>query len=706
MKPVSFPRNLPALDGVRALAVLAVLAYHGGLGVAPGGFLGVDAFFALSGFLITSLHLDEWSRRSKIQLAAFWGRRARRLLPALLLLLLVLGAARSLLPGSYSDLRADALSTLFYVGNWHLIASGSNYFAQSWATSPLTHTWSLAIEEQFYLVWPLVLVVVLKRRGTRTLLAVCLAGALASALEMMLLYRSGAGSSRLYYGTDTHAQSLLVGAALAVVLCDWAQRRGSWEMSSGAARRALTVLGVAGAVVTLLLWHQASGSGPFVFEGGFLLAAIATAFVLIPAVTIAASPLTRALSVRPLRALGRISYGVYLWHLPLFLVITGSRTGLTGYPLFAIRLACTLLFAIASFRLIEKPIRHGELLRSWRGWIAAPASVAVVGAVVMLANFGPAATVPASASMPASSSITTGSSGQSTTTSLSEEPTPTRASSSESAATAGVDASVRPGHLTRVLVVGDSLAGTLAAGLGIVAPRYGVELVNEGSPGCSVSMDVEFEFSGFDAPPGPPCQVGKPDALLQTWARWVDEFNPDVVVYLARGETFDQQMDGQWTDVGDPAFASWVDERLREAVTVLSSRGAHVLLLTSPYYDTGEQPSGAPFPEDDPSRADRVNALIRSVARDSRGVASVFDLGGMVSPGGSFQSVVDGVKVRCADGAHFTEAAGEWLAPKLFPQILELGAVHQRLSQTGPPPLPPQAPVVPTWMAKLSCGVS
>ncbi|RQX06450.1 acyltransferase family protein, partial [Micromonospora globispora] len=213
----------PALDGVRALAVAAVLAFHGGVAALPGGFLGVDAFFVLSGFLITSLLLAEHRDAGRIDLVAFWGRRVRRLLPALLLVLVVvLLVSRQLMPGTeLGALRWDALAALGYVANWRMANRGGDYFAATGSPSPLQHTWSLGIEEQFYLVWPLLLIVLLawaaRRRRLGVALLVILVGAVGSALAAALLFAPDA-VDRVYYGTDTRAVALLVGAALAVLL--------------------------------------------------------------------------------------------------------------------------------------------------------------------------------------------------------------------------------------------------------------------------------------------------------------------------------------------------------------------------------------------------------------------------------------------------------------------------------------------------------
>ena len=212
---------MPALDGIRAVSILGIMANHGGFGWAAGGVISVNVFFVLSGFLITLLLMKEWTRSGTIRLRAFWARRARRLLPALFVLLGAIGLyALFFAPGGTQGLlRADGLSTLFYFSNWHQIIAGQSYFAQVSAPSPLLHTWTLAIEEQFYLVWPIVVICVLKlTRSPRVLFAVAVLGVLASATEMALLFHPGVDPSRIYYGTDTRAQDILTGAALGILL--------------------------------------------------------------------------------------------------------------------------------------------------------------------------------------------------------------------------------------------------------------------------------------------------------------------------------------------------------------------------------------------------------------------------------------------------------------------------------------------------------
>ena len=287
--------RIAALDGLRAVGVLLIMGFHFGIGWLPGGFVGVDLFYVLSGYLITGLLVGEFSKRGSIKLSSFWLRRARRLLPALVIVLVVvtLLVRYDAAQGTYPDFRMGALSSLFYFSNWWQIAASGNYFVATGAPSPLTHTWSLAVEEQFYLVWPLVVLAVMHlarpfTRGIRVLLALSLAGVVGSALEMALRYSPTVDTTRLYFGTDTHAQSVMVGAALACLLTMVQMRRGADGMApeagSRGARMAIVVLGLAGlAGLVALAWRMAGTDG-FTYQGGILLSALASAAVLVAAV--------------------------------------------------------------------------------------------------------------------------------------------------------------------------------------------------------------------------------------------------------------------------------------------------------------------------------------------------------------------------------------------------------------------------------------
>ncbi|HLI44960.1 MAG TPA: acyltransferase [Acidimicrobiales bacterium] len=395
-------RHLPALDGVRALAILGVIAYHLGAGWASGGFLGVDLFFVLSGFLITSLLLEEKEAEGRLHLGAFWGRRARRLLPGLLLMLVALGAFYSLAgPGPLVDLgqvRGDAVATVLYVANWHLLLAHQSYFDQFAAPSPLQHTWSLGIEEQFYLLWPLALAGVLalsrgRWRWSGGLLAA--AGACASAIWMAVLASGGASTNRLYYGTDTRAFDLLTGAVLAFAVAARPQPR----------ERGRRILGVAGPTCLLALlvfWWRAGGGGAngapgrAMFEWGFLVCALLAAVVLADARQERLSPLGRVLALAPLRFVGVISYELYLWHWPVICELTPARLGFGGAALDSVRLGVTLALAAGSFYLVDQPIRRGALRRLPAAARAAAAPLGMAAAVLAMVI----GTMPAAAAVP------------------------------------------------------------------------------------------------------------------------------------------------------------------------------------------------------------------------------------------------------------------------------------------------------------------
>jgi peptidoglycan/LPS O-acetylase OafA/YrhL len=390
--------HLPALNGLRGLAVFGVVAYHLQLGWASGGYLGVDLFFVLSGFLITSLLLEEWVGTSRIDLASFWARRAKRLLPALFLVLvalalyLVLNAAFGG-PGAnglvdLSDLRGDALATLLYVGNWHAIFAHQSYFAQFSTPSPLQHTWSLAIEEQFYLVWPPVLLLILHfaRRSWRQVgLTVAVVATLASAGLMALLFHPSGDPTRVYYGTDTRLFDLMVGATVAFMAAARPQ-------PNARLRRTLHLAAPLAAVALGVFWVTSGTAGGlprnWMFEGGFLLCAVLAAVVVADARLIEPGAFSRLLATPPLHFLGTISYGVYLWHWPIFVYVTGARTGLSTLPLDIVRVVATLVVSAASYYLVEAPLRRARLRGRWRLWLAPLAGVVTAVVVVV-------ATVPA-----------------------------------------------------------------------------------------------------------------------------------------------------------------------------------------------------------------------------------------------------------------------------------------------------------------------
>jgi peptidoglycan/LPS O-acetylase OafA/YrhL len=335
------PSRLVSLDGIRGLAVLSIMFFHAGATWFRGGGIGVDVFFVLSGFLITGLLLDEHRVTRRIRLRSFYARRALRLLPALLLVLAALllwslvgdlGAVQA------GELRRGLVFTLCYAANLQVAFLGE---------LPLygltDHMWSLSIEEQFYLIWPLVLALLL-RSGVRVrsiLLGVLLAAA-AGALWRAHLWHGPADVKRVYYGPDTHADGLLIGCALALL----ASRRPLPRMP---------LLAVAGGLFLIGQVRFDNHLGSFGYEGGYLLTALAAAAVLTGVVGAPDARPARVLSWRPLVAVGRISYGLYLWHWPIFLILNGGRVHLDWLPLQLLRFAVTFAVATASFVLLERP---------------------------------------------------------------------------------------------------------------------------------------------------------------------------------------------------------------------------------------------------------------------------------------------------------------------------------------------------------------
>jgi peptidoglycan/LPS O-acetylase OafA/YrhL len=677
-------RRVTGLDGIRAFAVTAVILYHASTW-ANGGYFGVDVFFVLSGYLITTLLLSEWRDTGGIGLRSFWARRARRLLPALFVMLAVVGAVAIALPQVLGSpgLLGDTVASVFYVANWHLLAAHTNYFDLVANQSPLLHTWSLAIEEQFYLVWPLVvlaLVGALRHRGrvspgpdgVRRRLAlvavVAAVGAVASAVLMAVITPVGTLSvSRSYYGSDTRAQSILIGAALAAACLWWGPVRTAWG------RRALWLAGMVGAVGVIVMWRTVPETSALTFHGGFFLVSVATAGVIACVTLTSGHPVSWLLCLRPLPYIGRISYGMYLWYLPVLLVMTAGRTHLGGVALLAARLSVIVGIAAASFHLVETPIRRGAL-RGWKTWAAIPVAAATVSLLpVFVPTLGELVPT-ADAAVTHTPSILAGS--------TSPEPS---------------------AHPVRILLVGDSMAGSLGVGLSTVADQYDAEVVNEGSPGCSLAEGAQAKVLWYTVAPGAPCSSSDPQHLLDVYRSEVTKFDPDVVVYLARSDTFDTDLDGSWQHVGDPSFDRWALTRYEGAIAVLGSGGAHVVLLTSPYYDSGEQGDGQPWPENDPTRVVDVNRLLLRAARTDPRTATVIDTGALLDPSHQFATQVDGVPVRCTDGVHFTVPGGQWVGEHLLPRLVSLGRSHAYAAALlHRAPLVPQPP--PAWYAGLPCS--
>lgn len=385
-------RYMPGLDGLRAIALIGVMGYHWSFGFASGGFLGVSLFFVLSGYLITDILASQWHHHQRIDLKDFWIRRFRRLLPAMLLMLFILVVWVTLFDHSrLAALRGDVLGAVTYISNWQFIFQEQSYFESFGAPSPLGHFWSLAVEEQFYLLWPLIMLVGLKlfpRRGPLfTFIAI---GAALSALWMAIIYQPGDDPSRVYYGTDTRAFGLLIGAGLSII---WP----SWKLSSHvsvSARRRLNLTGAVALLMILFMMCKVDRYESFLYQGGMLLFSL-TAAVLVAVLAHPASSVSRLLSWKPLVWIGVRSYGIYLWHYPV-MILTSPDAGARDlpWPAVAMQIAASILLAALSWKYVEEPIRHGGLKKLWskassirrrpasislRGWIVSVCSLILIG---------------------------------------------------------------------------------------------------------------------------------------------------------------------------------------------------------------------------------------------------------------------------------------------------------------------------------------
>lgn len=381
------PARLPylsGLDGFRALAVMAVLFYHAEFSWAKGGFLGVEVFFVISGYLITSLLLIEWLRTDKINLKAFWNRRARRLLPAVFLLLgVVAGGSALFYRDSLDRLGGDILAASTYVMNWFLIFRGDSYFESFGRPPLLQHLWSLSVEEQFYILWPILFVLGMaivggtsKRATVRRFRWIVISGAIASTILMAGLFTPFDDPSRIYYGTDTRAAGMLVGVALAL----WWM---PWRFTSIVSSRYKAVLTGAGTgallglIAILALLNEFS---PWLYRGGFAITSLLTATV----IAVIAHPAGGfgLVFTNPVMAwIGPRSYGIYLWYWPIFMITRpGFDVGSDQLTTFLIRLALTFGVAGFSYRYVESPIRRFGL-RTWLRGINTGLKVAIPRAV-------------------------------------------------------------------------------------------------------------------------------------------------------------------------------------------------------------------------------------------------------------------------------------------------------------------------------------
>jgi peptidoglycan/LPS O-acetylase OafA/YrhL len=523
--------HVRALDGMRAVAVILVVLFHLQVPGFAAGYLGVDVFFVLSGFLITSLLIAEMQEHGRIALAAFWSRRVRRLLPALALLLLGV-ALVTWLTATYSQrasIRGDLLASTAYLANWRFIAT-SSYFLNTGVESPLQHTWSLAIEEQFYLLWPLVLAgamaVVHRARMSVTVLAVL--GVIASSIAMAWLFGPD-GVERAYMGTDARLFEPLVGALGAVWVATpgaraWLERRG----------RPILWLGVLVVLVDLVVIRPGDA---YYFDGGALGFSVATLMIVAPLWVGRGGPAEASLSWRPVAWVGVVSYGIYLWHWPL-IVWLGVRTavGLRAVLLSIAALVLTVAMAALSYYLVERPIRTGQPLgahgrRRWRLRRPGVVLAAVPLVLLLVASASVAATrvPPVSADSPV------------------------------------------------LLLIGDSVPLHLEVAFERATAARGWRVVSAAQGGCSVTGDIRAKPNG-EAYAAATCDQDTIPAQDQLIA----QDHPDVVLWWDRWSLSDfLTADGEHVRSGSARFWALRRSSLDAAVRRLGTGGATVVFVAT-----------------------------------------------------------------------------------------------------------------------------
>lgn len=635
-------RYEPALDGLRGLAVLGVLFFHGQFAWARGGFLGVSTFFTLSGFLITTLLVTEHHARGAISLRNFWTRRFRRLMPASVAAL----AGISVLFGLFvadaaqlNELRGDVLSALFYVANWHFIVADQSYADLFTAPSPVQHFWSLAIEEQFYVVYPLLVFGVLRAaKGARRVLFAVLLGLTAASVAWMLhLYQPGLDTARVYYSTFTRAAELLIGGLLALVL-----------LGRGPLRRPGAVLAVGAAGVlalgaTIWCWMHVDQADGMLYQGGLVVYAGFSALLILAALQVA-GPVQAIFSKSGIVALGKISYGVYLYHWPIFLWLTPERTGLPLWPLFLLRVAVTLGVALVSYWYLEQPVRQRLLLVSKRSWVVAPAAVSAVVVAVLLVTVNPPAVADldfreATEALEAPDA----------------SPQALAAQAAEVEDAVPVAAMTAP-TLHRVLLVGDSVMGQAYPFFRDRFAERGITTGYAGGPGT-----------------GPLNPQGDGDWLSQI-DRWVADFDPDVVVieaccdYTNPPDRLYELPDGtQVLPNTDLAYQTW-EQVSREMIRRASAGGARVFWVISPPVST----NGYYGPMED--HVARLNEIYRTFPVPKVDWATPSSLNGEYSDDLPLGPDGEMVRVRADDGLHYTPEGDALLADATLRAMLQLEA--------------------------------
>lgn len=621
------------LDGLRGLALLAIIVYHSGSTAAPGAFLSVSTFFTLSGFLIGRVLFHEHLRTGGVSLRGFWSRRLRRLMPAALAAIVAIVVAANWLAtaSQWFRLRSDALASLFYVANWRFILAGDQYGSAFASASPFTHFWTLSIEEQFYVALPvLIFVTLMAARGSRRRAGIAITTLLVGSIAWSnWLVHRGATIDRLYFGTDVRLPELLIGVLAAL----WWTRQEDPVGPRGAA--ALRWAGPAALAAMIALWLTADHDDLLFYRGGL------TAYSVLTLVVIASGMQSRgvtvrALSWRPLVWVGIVSYAAYLVHFPV-LVWLQQHTHLATTARLLVAVAVTFSVAALSGRLLERPIRSGRVLAG------APA-----GPVGVVAVLGTVAVIFA-------------------TTTISK---PFSRTALDDAArfeqfvkqSRAQEASDAP----RIAMYGDSTAFMTGVGMTGVSRRHPdrfVAVAGSAQLGCGLNTVGLRRYRGEEVTIPRRC-----DHWPEKWARAARAHPADVaVVQLGPWEVVDQQLGtgGPFLTVGrDAQLDEALEGDLRRGVDALLAHTPVVVLVEPPDIEVGRVDGRSPDTsavESDPARMAAFTRILKSVAADTPRVHLV-DLGSWV------RRQRDDATLR-PDGIHFTDdsaaTAASWLGSQL-----------------------------------------
>ena len=656
--------HVPGLDGIRGIAVVIVLLYHHSITWITGGELTVSMFFTLSGFLITRLLVAEWGRTDTISLRSFYERRVRRLFPASFVVLLGVAIVWTAFPGSGRRFAPwEWLSGLLYFENVYLQSAGKDYGGLFGLGNPLQHLWSLSLEEQVYLVFPVLVLLLMKRKHTTAAvwrLFVVLVSLAAVGFVLGGLYNTRPplwdrlpglsarceGSSCAYYATEVRVAEFLLGAAFAVL---WSVWRFAPRVIDALKRPVFVALSWPILVFAYLVWWKLGWRNEYAdvfFPWGVLFNGVIT-LVLI-AYSIADVGMTRFLALKPIVWLGHTTYTIYLVHWPVFLWWESLRLDVSfprwripvvdwvlvdRFWTFGIKVAVTLAIVTAIYYFIENPVRHRKMWVGAKlyGWLAI---MAVVGVLVVIAGADRRA------------------SADDLLSTLDEDALLLQRRIIDDLPSISPDAptssDVDSGLPARVLFVGDSQSWVLAAGLDDWEIEHGVFLVPSPGVGCGIGADTRIEYLGVQSDGRSGCAEWR-DALPAI----VDKLKPNVVVVVGGTADLSNRVlpgTSSWSHIGEPDYDTWLRREMEAFVDVVAATDAEVIWFTSPSvnppYIAGET-GIPPFDEARSERTERYNELIRDVAEsDARVTFADFAAEVRAHPGGEFEP-----RMR-PDGAH------------------------------------------------------